>query len=163
MALFGSAKDILTFTGMAREVMENIVSQAIGYYKYKVDQVDVNVYGEGMNKYFIGPVLLNCLIDRGDFEPVKDDFGVNVERKNTFRFLKYHLIQANIFPEPGDIIMYNEDYYHVDNVNENQLIVGKDPDYSYENGLNNFGTSFSILLETHLSSQEPLGITKNRL
>jgi hypothetical protein len=59
--------------------------------------------------------------------------------------------------------MYNELYYEVDNVNENQFILGKNPDYQYSNGPQNFGQSYSIILTTHLSSPDKLGITKERL
>jgi hypothetical protein len=163
MALFGSLKDISTFKGISRELLENVVSQAIGYYKYRLDDSTVNIYGEGVNKYFIGPVLINCLIERGDFTVDKNEISLEVKRDVSFRFLKYHLVQANVVPEIGDVVMYNEGYYHVDNVNENQLILGRDNDFVYENGLENFGSSYSVVLTTHLSSQEALGIDKNRL
>jgi hypothetical protein len=48
-------------------------------------------------------------------------------------------------------------------VNENQFIVGKNNDYSYENGLENFGDSYSIILTTHLTSPDLLGIKQSRL
>lgn len=163
MALFGSSRDISTFKGLSRELLENIISQNCGYYKIVIKDSPTNVYGEGPTKYYIGPVLLNCLIDRGDFTFSKEDFGVQVKRDVKFRFLKYHLEVANVVPEVGDVIMYNESYYLVGNVNENQLIVGKDKDYSYETGLENFGTSYSIILDTHLTSPDSLGITENRI
>jgi hypothetical protein len=163
MAIFGTRRDINTFTGISRELLENVVSQTCGYYKISLTDTKVNVYGEGQNKYFIGPVLINCLIERGDFTFKKESFGIDVDRDVTFRFLKYHLVQANVVPEPGDIIMYNESYYQVDNSNENQLIVGKDNDYAYEQGLGNFGDSYSIILSTHLTSPDVLGIKENRL
>jgi hypothetical protein len=77
--------------------------------------------------------------------------------------MKYHLEQANVVPEVGDAIMYNESFYQVDGVNENQFIVGKNNDYSYENGLENFGDSYSIILTTHLTSPDLLGIKQSRL
>jgi hypothetical protein len=163
MALFGSLKDISTFKGISRELLENVVSQAIGYYKYRLDDSTVNIYGEGVNKYFIGPILINCLIERGDFTVDKNEISLEIKRDVSFRFLKYHLVQANVIPEIGDVVMYNEGYYHVDIVNENQLILGRDNDFAYENGLENFGSSYSVVLTTHLSSQEALGIDKNRL
>jgi hypothetical protein len=164
MALFGGYKDINTFKGISREVLENVISQNCGYYKVKLDQTPINVYGEAQNKYFIGPVLLNCLIVRGDYQYKKDEYGVDVDRSVEFRFLKYHLEKANIVPEAGDAILYNELFYHVDGgPNENQLILGKDPDYSYESGLDKFGSSYSITLSCHLSSPEILGIKRARL
>ena len=92
-----------------------------------------------------------------------DSFGPDSRREVTFRFLKDDLVVANVVPETGDIIMYNELYYEVDNPNENQLIVGKDPAYAYSDGLQNFGSSFSIILNTHMTSPERLGITQQRL
>ena len=163
MSLFGSSRDIATFKIFARELVEDVISQEIGYYKIKLGDTVVNVYGESTKKYFIGPVLIPCLIVRGDFNIVSSDFGPDTERSNDFRFLKDHLVEANIVPEVGDHIMYNELYYEVDNVNENQFILGKDSDYSYSPATQNFGQSYSIVLNTHLSSPDKLGITLERL
>jgi hypothetical protein len=163
MALFGSRRDITMFTGVAKEVVDDIVTQQIGYYKVILPNTTPNVYGEALVKDYIGPVLINCLIVRGDFRILNEDFGPDSRREVTFRFLKQSLIEANIVPEVGDIVMYNELYYEVDNYNENQLILGKDSDYAYSTGLENFGNSFSIILDTHLTTPERLGITKERL
>lgn len=163
MSLFGSARDIATFKIFTKEIVEAIVSQEVGYYKIKLGDTPVNMYGESAKKYFIGPVLIPCLIVRGDFNVVTSEFGPDTERKNDFRFFKDHLIEANIVPEVGDHIMYNELYYEVDNVNENQFILGKDSDYSYSPSTENFGQSYSVVLNTHLSSPDKLGITLERL
>ena len=163
MALFGSTRDVLMFKGVATEVVHNVITQQIGYYKVVLPDTPPNVYGEALIKQYIGPVLLNCLIDRGDFTVDNSDFGPDTRREASFSFLKDDLEIANVVPEVGDIIMYNELYYESDNVNENQLILGKDPDYSYSQGLENFGSSFSIVVKTHLTSPERLGIQKFRL
>ena len=163
MALFGSSRDVSTFKGIAKELLENVISQQVGYYKYMLGDTTVNVYGEGMNRYYIGPILINCLIERGDFSTVTKEQVLDVARPATFRFLKDHLQDANVVPEIGDILMYNELYYEVDNVNQNQLILGKDPNYAYSEGLNEFGSSFSIIVTTHYTSGDKLGITKQRL
>ena len=163
MALFGSSRDVSIFKGIARELLENVISQQVGYYKYMLNDTTINVYGEGMNRYYIGPILINCLIERGDFSTVTKEQVLDVARPATFRFLKDHLQDANVVPEIGDILMYNELYYEVDNVNQNQLILGKDPNYAYSEGLNEFGSSFSIIVTTHYTSGDKLGITKQRL
>jgi hypothetical protein len=163
MALFGSVRDALMQIGVASEFVGNVVTQQIGYYKVILTQTPSNVYGESFDKSYIGPVLINCLIVRGDFTTVTDDFGPDTRREVDFRFLKVDLEKTNVVPETGDIIMYNELYYEVDNVNENQLFLGKDPAYSYSQGLDNFGASFSIIVNTHMTTPERLGITKQRL
>jgi hypothetical protein len=163
MALFGSSRDIGTFKGISKELLENIISQQCGYYKIVLDDTVKNLYGESLAKHYIGPVLLNCLIERGDFTFDQGDFGPDTSRSVTFRFLKDHIVAADIHPEVGDVVMYNEVYYLVDNVNENQLIVGKDPDYSYSQGLETFGSSYSVILECHYASPDALGITQQRI
>lgn len=163
MALFGRLRDIDLFKTMNRELLEDIISQQIGYYKIKLSDTPVNMYGEAVNKYYIGPVLLNCLIERGDFGVNRIDYAIDVNRTSVFRFFKDHLIESGVYPEIGDIIMWNEHYFEVNNVNENQLIVGKDNDYAYSEGLQSFGNSLSIILETHYVSPDKLGIDKNRL
>jgi hypothetical protein len=164
MALFGSSRDVGTFKGIARELLENVISQQVGYYKYVLGDTAKNVYGEATARYYVGPVLINCLIERGEFAAArKEALGPDVNRDATFRFLKDHLQDANVVPEIGDVIMYNELYYEVDNVNQNQLILGKDPNYAYSDGLNEFGSSFSIIVTTHYTSGDKLGINQQRL
>ncbi len=164
MAIFGSSRDVSTFKGIAKELLENVISQQVGYYKYMLGDTEKNVYGEATARYYIGPVLINCLIERGEFNAArKESLGPDVNRDATFRFLKDHLVDANIVPEIGDVIMYNELYYEVDNINQNQLILGKDPDYAYSDGLNAFGSSFSIIVTTHYTSGDKLGINQQRL
>jgi hypothetical protein len=160
MALFGSTRDVNLMKSVSREFMEDIVSQQVGYYKIMLDKTKANLYGESANKYYVGPVLVYCLIARQDFGVNQEQFGRDVNRPVDFRFLRDHLVDANIYPEVGDVIMYNELYYLVDNVNENQLIVGKDNAYAYSTGLENYGSSYSIILNTHYASGESLGITK---
>ena len=163
MALFGSQRDIATFKGVTREVVENIISQMVGYYKVVLSDTPVNIYGEALNKNYIGPVLVNCLIQRGDFEFSQTEFGPDNSRQVEFRFFKDHLIEVNVFPEVGDVVLYNELFFQIDSVNENQLILGKDNDYSYQDGLNNFGSSYSIILKGHYTSPDALGIKQNIL
>jgi len=163
MALFGTVRDAGMIVGVAQEFVGNVVTQQIGYYKVILQDTPPNVYGEATVKEYIGPVLINCLIVRGDYTMVTDNFGPDSRRDVQFRFLKADLEIANVVPEVGDVVMYNELYYEVDNTNENQYFLGKDPAYSYSQGLNQFGASISIVCFAHLTSPERLGITQQRL
>lgn len=161
-ALFGSLRDINTFKSISRELVNDIISTQVGYYKIVLDDTTANIYGESTAKTFVGPILFNCLIERGDFTAPVDEFGPDTQREVTFRFLRDDMIEANVFPEIGDVVMYNELYYEVDNVNENQLILGKDNAYSYSEGLENFGNDYSVILRTHYTRGDKLGITQQR-
>ena len=163
MALFGTVRDAVMLTGVASEFVNNVITQQIGYYAVQLPDTPSNVYGEGLVKQYIGPVLINCLIVRGDFTTRNGDFGPDIFRTVDFRFLRVDLEYADVVPQTGDVIMYNEGYYEVDNVNENQLFLGKDPSYAYSEGLNQFGASFSIICSTHLAEPERFGIQRQRL
>jgi hypothetical protein len=62
----------------------------------------------------------------------------------------------------GDIVMWQDDYYEINGVVENQLVVGKDPAYTYTNNAD-FGSSISIIVTATFIRPEKLGLTKERL
>jgi len=163
MALYGRNKDALLIQGLNKELLHRIIEQQIGYYKPVLDNTPSNIYGEAQNKTWLGPVLIKCLLDRGEQEVVNDDFGVDRNRPLTVRFIRKDLVDANIVPEIGDAILWNEDYYEVDNLVENQLLVGKDPSYPYSDTVDDFGASLSIILTCHYTRPERLGIKEQRI
>ena len=163
MALYGKNRDVLLFQGLNTELLHKIIEQQVGYYKPKLDATPANIYGEAQNKTWIGPVLIKCLLDRGEQEVTNDDFGVDRNRPLSVRFFRKDLVDANVVPEIGDAILWNEDYYEVDNLVENQLVVGKDPSYPYSDTVDDFGSSLSIILTCHYTRPERLGIKDARL
>ena len=178
MSLYGENRDISLFRHLNRELINNIIEQKVGYYKIALDKSLPNMYGESSKKIYNDPVLLNCLIERGDTDPKTDEFGMDVTRNMKFRFLRDDLagidlsteLEAdgrgftyNIVPEVGDVIFWNNDYYEVNNANENQLIVGKDPLYSYSSNTDAYGSSWSIILECFYIRPEKLGLQQERL
>jgi hypothetical protein len=169
MALFGSARDISLFRHLNRELLWDVITQQCVFYQLKANETKVNIYGEAAGaRYYDEPVLLNVLIDRGDFSSPVDDFGVTVDRPMTFKFLRDDLVDAKVLPEVGDIIMWYESYWEIDNVNNNQLFVGKDPDYPYNTnplnpGLENFGSNISTICTAHYVPADKVQITKERL
>jgi hypothetical protein len=165
MALYGSSRDISFFHVINKELMHNIIEQEVGYYQISLNGTQVNIYGEakgGINMYF-PPVLIVCLIDRGDYEGDYTPVGPDFSRTFSFRFLVKDLMEQNVVPQIGDVILWNNDYYKVNLINQNQQIVGKDPDYNYDAPyLADFGKSFSIICSANYQSPEALGITQSR-
>ena len=170
MALYGGARDISLFQKVNRELMGNIITQQCVYYKLRLNETKVNMYGEAAGaRYYKEPVIFNALIERGDQEYPDDDIlGVNFNRSLDFKFFRDDLVDADVVPEVGDIIMYYEGYYEVDSTVGNQYFVGKDPRYPYNTnplnpGLENFGSSISIICKTHYTPADKVQITKERI
>lgn len=166
MALYGSSRDISFFHVINTELLHNIIEQNVGYYQISLDETSTNVYSEaeGGTKMYYPPVLIVCLIDRGDYEGDYDaQIGPDFTRNFKFRFLRKDLVLQNIIPQIGDVVLWNNDYYEINLVNENQDIVGKVPEYNYNGAyMNDFGTSFSIIVNAHYVSPESLGLTQSR-
>lgn len=169
MALFGGTRDINLFTTLNRELMGDIITQQCAIYKYNLAQTTVNIYGEASSgRYLEGPYLFNALIARQDQEFPESDLGVDFKWGIEFRFLREDLVDANVVPEVGDIIFYQNGYYEVNNTNSNQYFMGKNPDYPNNTnplnpGLENFGSNFSVICNTSYLPGDLLGITRERL
>jgi hypothetical protein len=163
MALFGNRRDINLFTTVNRELMRNIISQELGYYKHNLNQTKSNLYGEAADtRYFVGPVLITALISKVDNIWSSDDFGPNLDHKLTINFLREDLQDIQLYPEVGDVFTYIDNYYEVDTVADNQFVVGKDFEHAYSPDLLTFGRNFSITITAHLIPADKLGISKER-
>ena len=158
MALFGGSRDISLFNSIGKELINDIIQVEVGYYKFALEKTTANVYGESMGKMFYEPVRIACLMQREDQTWSSDDFGSDVNQTLDFRFLKEELRDINLVPEVGDILLFRNNFYEVDSRVENQLILGKDPDYAISTGTTDFGSSHSIILNTHLSRVEKLNL-----
>ena len=158
MALFGKSRDISLFHNLNNELLKDIIQTEVAYYKFALEQTNVNVYGEAPGKNYYEPMKIACLIERGDQTWSSDDFGSDVGQSVGFKFLKDELKTINLVPEVGDILLFRNNFYEVDSRVENQLIMGKDPDYAISTGTSDFGNSFSILVSTHISRVEKLNL-----
>tara|TARA_Y100001972_G_scaffold72573_2_gene88108 strand:- start:3837 stop:4343 length:507 start_codon:yes stop_codon:yes gene_type:complete len=168
MALFGRQRDISLFRKVNRELLGDIITQQCSVYKLKLEETRFNLYGEATGgKFYDGPNLFNVLIDRRNQEYPESELGVDFAWGVTFKFLRADLVDANIVMDVGDIILYQNGYYQVDEVISNQYFLGKNPDYPNEPnplnpGLGEFGASLSVICQTHYEPADKFGITRER-
>ena len=173
MALFGGSRDVSLFRKLNRELIGNIMSQEVVFYKCDVIETKTNMYGEASSGRVFGqPILLNSAIEVGDqTAPIQDDL-VGFNWPVTFKFLRDDLVDANLVPEIGDYIMWQNAYWEIDNENMVQFFTGKDPDYPYYDdngnnplnpGLQNFGYNVSVICIAHYVPADRVGIDKQRL
>ena len=160
--IFGSNRDFQLLVGINRELLKDVVEQEILLYKLSITDTDTNIYGEALQKTFLEPVKLNCLITRGDQVIDVDEFGPDLGREASFALLKQDLVDIQLVPEVGDIVMWHEDYYEVETVRENELFYGRNNDYNLER-TGGHGASISLILDSHLTRADRVGIARQSL
>lgn len=168
--MFTGQRDVSLLRKLNRELMGNIVTQQCAIYQFKLEETKVNIYGEAAGeKFYNGPFLFNVLINRQDQAYAEDDEGVQFSQGIDFYFLRDDLKVANVVPEVGDIILYQEGYYGVQSTIANQYWGGKNPAYPNNNsdgtvnplnpGLDTFGESVSILVSTYYIPSDKVAIS----
>jgi hypothetical protein len=162
MSLYGGSRDISLFRHINKELINNIIQQSVGYYKIALDKTSSNLYGESLTKTYNDPILVNCLIERTPPTWSETDFGTDITQDITVRFLRDILVDINLVPEVGDVVLWQENYYEIAGTVENQLVVGKDPSYAYDD-TTDFGSSISIIVTAQYVRPEKLGIKQERL
>ena len=158
MALFGGSRDISLFHTINKELIKDFIQTEVAYYKFALEQTAINVYGEAPGKNYFEPMKIACLIERDDQAWSSDDFGSDINQSIKFNFLKKELKDINLIPEIGDLLLFRNNFYEVDSKTENQLILGRDPDYAISTETTDHGDSFSILLNSHISRVEKLNL-----
>jgi hypothetical protein len=162
MALFGGSRDISLFRHINKELINNIIQQSVGYYTINLEKTTSNVYGESSNKTYNDPILVNCLIERNAQAWTETEFGTDVTREINVRFLRDILVDINLVPQVGDVVLWQENYYELSGIVENQFVVGKDPSYAYDD-TTDFGSSISIIVTAQYIRPEKLGLKQERL
>ena len=158
MALFGGSRDISLFRSLNKELINDVIQTEVAYYKFALEQTKVNVYGEAPGKNYYEPLKIACLIQREDQSWTSNEFGSDTNQIIGFRFLKNELRDINLIPEVGDLLLFRNNFYEADAKVENQLILGRDPDYSISTETTDFGDSFSILINAHISRVDKLNL-----
>ena len=161
MALYGGFRSRSMFRHHNRQLMNRIIAEEVVYYKLSIKETHYNIYGESKNKMYNQPILLTCLYEVQDQMSEDAEYGKSKAQQVDYRFLRDDLIDLNLVPEAGDIILWQESYYEVDLTIENQRVVGKNPEYSLQSDLDKYGESWSIICKTHLTNVNRLNIIKS--
>ena len=160
MALYGGQRDVSLFRSLNRELLHRIIDTEVLVYKLNLNSTNSNVYDEFANKVYEVPVLIPCLVTVDDSTWTADDFNSDVTQTATFAFLRDDLVVKNLPVQIGDIVEYRSRFFEIDATNENQLVVGKNPDNWF--GGEEHGYSVSIVYQAHMTRQSKLNIVQTR-
>ena len=160
MALFGGVRDAKFLASINSELINSIIDTEIEFFKLILESTKSNIYGESDAKTYYDSILLPCIITKEAKTSQMDDYGHTYTRTAQFGLSRDLLETANLYPEPGDIIFWDNEYYELDNVESNQYFTGKNPD-TWPNGSTS-GYSVSVICDAHATRQTPIGITNLR-
>src|ERR1035441_10698958 len=139
---FFSTRDLKVINSFNGEIMGDIIQTTIILYKMEADQTKTNIYGEtdaSTGKMFFPGVEITALIDKADIDTPYDEFGPDRNQTVVFKMRENMLKLINIYPEVGDIVKFNNQFFEVDNVVQQQFLGGIED------------KSFSIIINTHYS------------
>ena len=129
---FVPQKEINLINDMNEELIDEIVGQSVDVYKVSIENTNENVYGESSTKYYDVGFRVNCLLLYNEPEIVQEDFGPDLNGSIEMYFQRENLSSGslNFYPEMGDIVDWNEQYWEVNSVTEPQLVAGH-PNYKH--------------------------------
>ena len=135
---FYSQKDIDTFDKFNKELVGNlsteqdgIINQPVIIYKVSVTDTEVNMYGEtSQGKVFKPGVQIVAFVNAEDQTTTTDEFGPDLQQNAEFSFIRQSLVDINFVVEIGDVINWNNGYWEISSINENQLVGGQ-TDYNH--------------------------------
>ena len=152
MPRFVTDRDFLFFQHINREIVSDVVDVSVVLYKIILDSVSINIYGESSTKPRYKGISLECLIKYSKVTSTSEGFGTDADQNNVeFRFVRKLLYDVDVYPEVGDIINYNGNYYEIHNINEAQLIASR-PEFNQ-----------SVICETHLTRLSSLDIEETHI
>jgi hypothetical protein len=160
MALFGGKRDAKLIASINAEVINSIVDTEIEFFKLHVESSNSNIYGESTSKSYYDSILIPCLVTKDDKTPTMDDYGHSYTRTAQFAITRDILERASFYPEVGDIIFWDNEYYEIDNTDANQYFAGKNPE-TWPNG-SEHGYSVSVVCNAHATRQTAQSIKNIR-
>tara|TARA_Y100001963_G_C6580014_1_gene352959 strand:+ start:132 stop:605 length:474 start_codon:yes stop_codon:yes gene_type:complete len=123
---FVPQKEIDFINAVNEELIDELVGQSVDIYKINVENTDENIYGESTTKYYDVGFRVNCLILFNEPEVIQEDFGADIRSDIEIYFQRANLASGslNFYPEVGDIVDWNDQYWEMDGITEPQLIAG---------------------------------------
>lgn len=156
MALFGGIRDAKFLAAINSELINAIIDTEIEFFKLQIEQSAANLYGESERKAYYDSILIPCIITKDEKSSAMDDYGHTYTRTSKFAISRDLLERVGLYPQPGDIIFWDNEYFEIDNVDANQYFAGKNPE-TWPNG-SSHGYSVSIICDAHATRQTPQGI-----
>lgn len=123
-----SQRDLNLINSLNGELMGDIIENLVYIYKISPNETKTNIYGETASesgKWYLPAIQMSVLVERPEMTAEYDDFGPNRSQTHVFKMREKMLKEVNFYPEIGDIVFWNDKYYEIDNVIQEQLLGGQ--------------------------------------
>lgn len=144
-----SERDLRFINSINAELLGDVIQTLVVCFKIAANETKTNIYGESSineGKSFYDGVELSALIDRGDVTSSEAEFGVDRDQSIVFKFRENSCKDANYYPQPGDLILFNNRYAEINHVVQEQLLGGQGD------------KSHSIICNTHYTRLSKINI-----
>ena len=145
-----SRRDVRFMNSVNGELMHDIIEQSVVIYKINPNETEANLYGEAVTKYYYSGVTTTCFVETDPQSTLYDGFGPDVKKGTLFRFHQKLCEIKKVYPEVGDIVAWENAYFELSNIVENQFLGGQ-PEKNY-----------SLICNAHMSRQSKLNITERQ-
>jgi hypothetical protein len=138
---------------VSSELIGDIIECVVQVFKIATYETNTNIYGESSSdkgKVFYSGIDLSCLVQREDINTENQGYGPDRKQDIVYRFRERDCITTNYFPEIGDLVLYNQRYYEIDNVIQEQF-AGGHPD-----------KSLSLIVNTHYTRLSKLNLVERQ-
>lgn len=123
-----SPRDLGTQQSFASELWGYIVQTIVWCYKVAPMETQTNIYGETDQKsgrFYFPPVEITAFIGREKVKTEENTFGPDKDQTQLFVFREAMLQRINYYPQVGDLILFNERYHEVDNIEQEHFQGGQ--------------------------------------
>ena len=140
-------RDVRFMNSLNGELMSDIIEQIVSIYKINPNETQSSVYGESMEKVYYPPLETTCLVESDPQSTLYEGFGPDVKKGTLFRFHQKLCEIKTIYPEVGDIVFWENTYFEISNIVENQFLGGQ-PEKNY-----------SLICNAHMTRKSKINIT----
>lgn len=146
-----SRRDVRFMNSLNGELLGDIIEQVVVIFKINAQETQANVYGEAIDKIYFPGVETGCLVETDPESTVYEGFGPDVKKGTIFKFHQKLCELKNIYPQVGDIVEWENAYFEISNVIENQFLGGQ-PEKNY-----------SLVCNAHLTRQSRINLTERNI
>lgn len=125
MPRFVSDRDVEFFRHISKELVETAVETPVIIYTINPDYTRDNIYGESLSKVYNPGLQIGALVEHEDQQTNYNGAGPDIGQSIQFRFQRNRLEELGLYPQTGDIIAWNDTYFEITSMVENQLPGGR--------------------------------------